>query len=218
MVRIVFILLAIALVSCSLSLIGPSAAVIVTQRAEYVAEATAIRAGILAERTRVASTVVPMNTEAAVQNSMNRLLYATLVADNTPAPGRSVGQLGPETSGMADGAPRQTRFAVTGTAASISESNGCPQQLTSEFPTNTARVYISLIGYDLEPGITLEARWYFGEGLVETQSWQTNSVAEQLCIWFYIDSVTTEFRSGQWWVELRADGRSLGPALGFVME
>ena len=218
MTRIGLILLAMALVSCSLSLIGPSAADVVTQRAEYVAEATAIRVEILAERTRVAAAVVPMNTEAAAQNSVNRQLYATLVADNTVAPGRSVGQLGAETSGMVDGAAGETRFTVAGTAASVSDVDGCPQQLQTRFPVDAARVYVSLVGYDLVPGISLEARWYFGEGLVETHSWQTTRTAEQLCIWFYVEKGSTEFRAGQWWVELRADGRTLGPALGFVLE
>ncbi len=218
MARIGFVLLAMALFSCSLSLVGPSAADVVTQRAEYVAEATAIRAEILAERTRVAATVVPMNTEAAAQNSVNRQLYATVVAYNIAAPGRSIGQLGAESSGMVDGPTGETRFTVAGTAAAVSDLDGCPQQLQTRFPVNAARVFVSLVGYDLTPGILLEARWYFGEGLVDTQSWQTTRTAEQLCIWFYIENGSTEFRVGQWWVELRADGRSLGSALGFVME
>ena len=65
----------------------------------------------------MAATVVPMNTEAAAQNSVNRQLYATVVADNTAAPGRSIGQLGAESSGMVDGPTGETRFTVAGTAA-----------------------------------------------------------------------------------------------------
>ena len=211
------IVLALSLLSCSLSLIGPSAAVVVTQRAEYVAEATAIRAEIVAERTRVVATTLPLLTQAAEQNSVNRQLYATVVANNTPTPELSVGQLGAETSGMADSPGGITRFELLGTAASVSDVDGCPQQLTNWFPVSSSRVYASLVGYDVEPDITLEARWYFGEGLVETQTWQTNRFAGQLCIWFFIEDDSTEFRAGQWWVELHAAGQSIAPASGFTM-
>lgn len=218
MMRLFAIFLAFSMLSCSLSLIGPSAAVVVTQRAEFEVEATVIRADILAERTRVVATVIPLFTEAAAQNSVNRLLYATLVADNTPAPELRVGQLGAESSGMVDGVSGDPRFTVTGTAASVSDFDGCPQQLTRRFSVSSTRVYITMVGYDLEPNITLEARWYFEEGLVETQTWQTDQFTQQLCIWFFIENGTTEFRRGQWWVELRAAGQSLGQALGFVIE
>ena len=218
MMRLIAIFLAFSMLSCSLSLIGPSAAVVVTQRAEFEAEATVIRADILAERTRVVATVIPLFTEAAAQNSVNRLLYATLIADNTPAPELRVGQLGAETSGMVDGVSSDPRFTVTGTAASVSDFDGCPQQLTGRFSVSSTRVYITMVGYDLEPNITLEARWYFEEGLVESQTWQTEQFTQQLCIWFFIENGTTEFRRGQWWVELRAAGQSLGQALGFVIE
>ena len=218
MIRLLAIFLAFSMLSCSLSLIGPSAAVVVTQRAEFQVEATVIQADVLAERTRVIATVIPLFTEAAAQNSVNRLLYATLVADNTPAPELRVGLLGAETSGMVDSVSGETRFTVTGTAASVSDFDGCPQQLTSRFSVSSSRVYITMVGYDLEPNITLEARWYYGEGLVETQTWQTDLFARQLCIWFFIENGTTEFRQGQWWVELRAAGQSLGQALGFVIE
>lgn len=217
MKRFLPIMFALSLLSCSLSLIGPSAAVVVTQRAEYVAEATSIRAEIVAERTRVVATTLPMLTQAAEQNSLNRLLYATVVADNTPAPELSVGQLGAETSGMADSLGGSTRFELLGTTASVSDLDGCPQQLTNRFPVSSPRVYVSLVGYDVQPDITLEARWYFGEGLVETQTWQTHRFAGQLCIWFFIENGTTEFRPGQWWVELRAAGQSIGTSIGFIL-
>ena len=217
-IRLPAILLALSLLSCSLSLIGPSASVVVTQRAEYDVEATVIRADILTESTSVVATVIPLYTEAAAQNAMNRMLYATLVADNTPAPELRVGQLGAESSGMVDDLSEGTRFTVTGTAASVSELNGCPERLTDRFAVNATRVYITMVGYHLEPNIALEARWYFGEGLVETQTWQTEQYAPQLCIWFFIENGSTEFRQGQWWVELRAAGQSLGQALGFVIE
>lgn len=220
-IRLVLLAALAGVSACSLSLNGggqSSSLALATQRAEYVAEATAIRAAVLAGRTQLAATVAPMNTAVAAQNAQNRLLYATVVADHTAVPGRRVGSVGAGSSGMDAGAAGAARFEITGTAATVNENDGCPLRRQSQFSPSAARIYITLIGYDLTPGISLEARWFFGEAPVASYRWQTDTSAAELCIFFYLETEEFQARLGQWWVEVLADGRPLAVALGFSVE
>ena len=210
------------LAACSISLAapdGPSAGEVATLQGNWVAEATALRDSVRAERTMVAATVAVLNTETVRLNEQNRLLYATVAPGNTQEPGIELGILGADSSGMSDvSGSGAARYTVYGTTAAIRTSDGCPTQLQSRFPVSTTRIYVSLLGEALRPGTTLEARWYRGEDLFETSRWQTDTIAERLCIWFYIENGDPPFTRGEWWVQLSADGLSLAPALGFVLE
>jgi hypothetical protein len=105
----------------------------------------------------------------------------------------------------------------TGTTTVVRESDGCVEQTQTRFPIDTPRIYATVHAFNIESGVQMSVAWYYEGTEVLRENWVVPQSSADLCIWFYLEPSTVEFRPGVWSVQLFADGFRLEDAMVFSM-
>lgn len=218
-----------ALASGCQALQGPDVqATLLAEGAAYVAEATAIAAAALSDRALIEATVAAAGTQVAELNSVNQQLLATARAAIPPTPQRVVGSA-PQVEGtilpesinsmeaMSQGGLPSSGFVNTGVAASVRESDGCPDSLQAQFTPDAARIYATTRATSIRAGTVMSVEWRRDGELVFSDSWTVQRDAADFCLWYFITPDDVPFLPGQWSARLFADGAAIEPEAAFVI-
>lgn len=201
---------------CS-ALAGPDVpATLQAENMGFVAEATQIAQAGAADRALIAATAAAAETRVAELQGVNAVLLATVRAGDPLEQGVSVvAQTGSRPASVAEG---QRWFVRTGTASSVRESDGCVVDPQVRFPADVERIYATVHGYNVGAGVVMSVEWLYEGTPVWQESWPLARSWADICMWFYIDPTTVDFRPGNWSVRLFADGFQLEEALIFTIE
>lgn len=184
----------------------------------YKLEETAIAQSASAQRTEVVATAYAAETHVADVASVNLQLLATVRVAETPVLREVAGSL---VLGTPEAAGEGRRwFVKTGVASRVRESDGCVDEadVRIRFSTNEDRIYATVRAFNIEAGTPLSVTWSYNNEIVWQESFNVSYSADQICLWFYIDPATVEFKPGSWTVALFADGFQLEAPMAFSIE
>lgn len=109
--------------------------------------------------------------------------------------------------------PSQPTFAETGplrlrdiTLARAVGSDDCASQVTTQFLTTDARIYIVARAVDVSAGTVITSRWMQDGVELVTFDFIPDFVIENACIWFYVEQVDFPFVVGAYTVQLFLNG------------
>ncbi|MCU0499442.1 MAG: hypothetical protein MUF87_18990 [Anaerolineae bacterium] len=178
------------------------------------------------ERAGYSQTAIVLETQVAFGGALNRELLATLAIQVTPTP-PLVGETRADDLGIivdvtaaAQGnpivsTPANVPFITTGLSTSVREEDGCVVGPQSIFPLNVSRIYATLRATNLQRGTRMRAEWYREGEQVWFDDWTVDTDYESLCIWFFLQPSYVEFSTGNWSVQMYADGQPIGQAMRF---
>lgn len=122
--------------------------------------------------------------------------------------------------------PDVTPFGVTEEAVSAApaltnivmargvNNNDCAQSVVTDFTINDTEIYVVATAMNIEPGMTITARYQIGGNEI-THNFTPDFSINGNCIWFYTDQTETEFTPGNWNVQLDIDGVPAGSPITF---
>lgn len=199
---------------------GPDVqATLQAEGAAYVAEATAIAQTAQARQTSLQATVDAAGTQIAEMSSINQQLLATARVLVPPTPQRVVGSA-PEVAGspmpdMSSDNSATTEFTGTGVAASVRESDGCPNGMQNQFSTSAERIYVTTRASSIRAGTVMSVEWRFNGQVVFNDDWTVKQDAANFCLWYFITPQDVPFQAGNWSVQLFANGVAIEPSVSF---
>ncbi len=175
------------------------------------------------------ATLISRGTEPSVLEGMDANLITPL-----PTIDAGVGQEGGivistpvQDAAANNGAnPNVTPFSATEEAVSAApaltnivmasgvNNNDCAQSVVTTFTVNDAEIYVVATAENIEPGMTITARYQIGGNEVVHDFTPDFSINGN-CIWFYTDQTETEFTPGNWNVQLDIDGQPAGQPVPF---
>ncbi|MCB9451971.1 MAG: hypothetical protein H6672_11060 [Anaerolineaceae bacterium] len=212
--RIVWIL-ALLLSACQVFDTADPQADLQTEIAGYVQEATRVAGTLQANERRIGGTAAAASTQVAGMSSANTQLLATVRAGETPVIGVQ------EVAGLSgvqnELTPGQEYFVHTGVSMRVRDSDGCVENPIVTFPVGVQRIYATVIAYNIKANTPLAAEWSYEGNVVVTQSYNVPRTANQICLWFYIDPSDAPLDSGQWSVQLFANGARLQAPMDFLI-
>lgn len=181
----------------------------------YIETATAVQDTAHLQQTQVMATAQAASTRVADTQRINQQLLATVRAGDLVDPNAAARNSVVATAvGIESG---QRWFVKTGTTTVVRESDGCVEQTQTRFPIDTPRIYATVHAFNIESGVQMSVAWYYEGTEVLRENWVVPQSSADLCIWFYLEPSTVEFRPGVWSVQLFADGFRLEDAMVFSM-
>lgn len=103
------------------------------------------------------------------------------------------------------------------TAAAV-DSDDCAINITSQFETTSAEIYIVAEAVNAPAGTIIEARWFReGESIGPIYSFAPDFDIERACIWFFVDPTDFEFLPGVYAVDLVLNGEPASPSIAFTI-
>jgi len=183
--------------------------------AGYVQEATQIAGTLRANEQHTSATAQAASTQISALSNANTVLLATVRAGETPVP--SVQAVTGLAQSGAELTPGQRYFVRTGVSMRVRDSDGCVENPIVSFPEGVQRIYATVIAYNIEANTPLAAEWSYAGNVVVSQSYTVSRTADEICLWFYIDPTDTPLDSGQWSVQLYAEGWPLEGPMTFAI-
>ncbi len=208
-------LIAVLLSGCRAFTAADTPATLRAEGTAYQAEATTIAETAVARQVEVFVTSQAASTALADLDSINRQLIATARVVIPPTPGRQVG--------VAPGAVVTpgtgiSAFINTVVSGSIRDSDGCPDDIRTQFPTTIPRIYASTTALSVTAGTTLRASWSYAGQVVTQDTYTVPTDQTNFCIWFFIDSAVVSFTPGEWSVTLSANDTPIQPSITFTIQ
>ncbi len=209
------ILLALLLTGCRAFTTTNVPATLQAEGTAFQSEATALVETAVVRQVEVFVTAQAASTDLADLDSINRQLIATARAIIPPTPGREVG--------VAPGAvvtpgTGLSAFVNTVVSGSIRESDGCPDDIRTQFPASVARIYASTTAIAVSAGTTLRASWSYAGQMVTEDSYTVPADQTNFCIWFFLDPSVVPFTPGEWSVTLSANDTPIQPTVTFTIQ
>lgn len=222
-------LFACALVGCQALTPQDERAPLQTQGASFQSEVAQLQTSSAQEMANAQATFELARTDIAVDNAINQQLLSTLgiritptprlTTDNgpddigmivTPGAGAAISSPGLDTStGANAGSPSPadtgSAFLVTGTAATVRESDGCVETTTSTFSIDAPRVYATFVANNLQAGTALRVDWTQNGETMYFSDWTPDQNYPQICVWFYITNADVAFIPGAWSARVMAN-------------
>lgn len=214
--------LLLALSACQVLGRADNQATLQAEAEAYVAEATAVAQTAQARQQQLAVTADAAGTQIAEMNSINQQLLATARALIPPTPGRTVGSA-PEVAGspmpemMSEGGTVAQAFINTGVTGSVRDSDGCADGLQTQFSASADRIYVTTRATSIRAGTVMSVEWRYEGQVVFSDSWTVDQDAAGFCLWYYITPEDVPFQTGNWTVQLAADGSMIEPTVSFTI-
>ena len=215
------------------------AATLQAQRSSMIDEATSIAQAAQVQGTQVMATAVAAQTYVALMEGRNRQLIATMqvafpptqavVQDlgpstpgqmATPAPSGSFDEATPppqDNSGSSGVSLGDASFTQVGTAASVRDSDGCADQLSSSFPADVQRIYITTRALNVTGGTQMRVEWFYEGQLTYSEGYTIPADDDDFCMWFFIAPTDVSLSSGSWSVTLFANNQAVAPPANFTV-
>ena len=96
------------------------------------------------------------------------------------------------------------------TASDIRFTDGCAVDSVSIFSPSQSKIYLTVIGSNVQQGTRYSVTWMNdGQAVPTTDAWTADQNYDQICIWFFIEA---PFEPGSWTADLNANGSSVGQA------
>jgi hypothetical protein len=215
------------------------AATLQAQRSAMIDEATSIAQAAQVQGTQVVATSVAAQTYVALMEGRNRQLIATMqvafpptqavIQDlgpstpgqmATPAPPGSFEEATPppqdnsETSGGSIG---NSSFTQVGTAASVRDSDGCADQLSTSFPADVQLIYITTRALNVIGGTQMRVEWFFEGQLAYSEGYTIPADDDDFCMWFSLVPTSGSLSSGSWSVTMFANDQAVAPPANFTV-
>ena len=95
-------------------------------------------------------------------------------------------------------------------------SDDCAINITSNFTTSTAEIYIVATGVNIPAGTNIAARFAIA-GQEIRHDFTPDFDINGSCIWFFIDQNDLEFRAGTWSVQLELNGTPASQPMPFTI-
>lgn len=99
--------------------------------------------------------------------------------------------------------------------ASGVNDNDCARDTNPRFTPSSTEIYVVATAYDIPAGTNITSTWQNNGTEVAVFSFQTETIIDGNCIWFFIDQTDAEFVPGTWSVELLINDVSASPPLPF---
>jgi len=202
-----------------------------TQQAEvtaYIGETTAIAQRMVEASTHAVATAAAAETYIAQVDGINRQVVATLRASIPPTPqivtavdpSLPLGTISPGSgagAGMTDAMGTMPENTIaqflqfTQTATSVRSSDGCADNVTSQFSTSAAEIYATARALNVIAGTELGVEWSFAGQVVYTSSFAVEQDNPDFCFWFFITPADVPFTPGEWSVRILVNGAPIQP-------
>lgn len=200
-------------------------ATLAIEQTAYATEVVLIQATIQAAQIESAQTVQAAEVQATQISGVNRLLLATVRANQPPTVERVPAILDESSveSQMEDSMPGENGGATTSgsmqvrdvaTARSVRQADGCAVSTQSQFPANTSRVYLTARVDNLQAGTQFSVEWRYYDEIIDRSEWTANEGSDSLCIWFYTDG---PFDTGDWSATLYVNGSQIQPVATYTV-
>jgi hypothetical protein len=211
------------LVGCSALGGEDLSATLQAQGTAYIAEATAISDRMAAMGTQIAATTAYAATYVAQVDGTNRQIVATLRASVPPTPQivtamnpeLPIGTLTsdmmgmPEIAGAGGGILQFLQF--TQTASSVRSSDGCAENVTSQFTPATSQIYATARALNVSAGTELGVEWLYEGQIVYSSRFVVEQFSPDYCFWFFITPQDVPFTPGNWSVRMLVNGAPTQP-------
>ncbi|MCB9454689.1 MAG: hypothetical protein H6671_01740 [Anaerolineaceae bacterium] len=207
--------LALLLSACQVFSTSNPQAELQVEIADYVQDATQVSGTINANEGRIRATAEAASTQIAAVDRANTRLLATVRAGETPVP--AVQAVSGLAQGGAELTPGQRYFVRTGVSMRVRDADGCVENPIVVFPEGVQRIYATIIAYNIQANTPMAAEWSYEGTVVVTQNYNVPRTADQICLWFYIDPTDAPLNTGQWAVQLYADGFRLETPMNFTI-
>ncbi len=99
--------------------------------------------------------------------------------------------------------------------ASGVNDNDCARDTNPRLTPNSTEIYVVATAYNIPAGANITSTWQSNGTEVAFFSFQTETIIDGSCIWFFIDQTDAEFVPGIWSVELRINDVSASQPLPF---
>lgn len=177
-----------------------------TARVETVVFAST-QAGTVVALQSTADSAAAMETQLAQLQLQNQSLQGTLDAVETTGvmilPTPTLAPVAP-TQGLPVLAQNYSDIRTT----LVIDAAGCGGNKQGRFATNDSRIYLTMVGTDIQPNQAHQVRWYLGQQLrYDSAPWIPEQSYAQTCIYFWIDPSITPFDVGIWRAELLVDNQ-----------
>ncbi len=196
-------------------------------------EMTGIADRIAAAGTQAAATAVAVETYVAQVDGVNRQVVATLRAGIPPTP-QIVTALDPAlpigtldagsaaAAGGAGGTMSDSNIAqflqFTQTASSVRSSDGCAENVTSQFSTGTSQIYATARALNVAAGTEMGVEWSLAGQIVYSSSFVVEQNNPDFCFWFFITPEDVPFTPGEWSVRILVNGAPIQPFTFMITE
>ncbi len=182
----------------------------------YATESVSIEQTVESYRLQVQITAVAAETEVWVAGNVNQQLLATARVLSPPTQSVVAGiaaESATDMTGEGDG----MRFSEVVTASGVRQSDGCAEQVQTQFSQDSERIYVVAQIPILEPQTVMGVEWLDEGQLVYADSWVAASGGSDYCVWYFITPEDVAFSPGNWSVRLSAGGSILGSAAPFTI-
>lgn len=152
------------------------------------------------------ATVVQMTT---LENDLQRLTNQNGTLQATLNPQAAIP---PTAAVVATPVPAvNTTYRNTTTSTGVRDIDSCALDSVTQFAISNvndlSEIYFTTVGQNVRANTNFSTRWYFGEELrYESATWAPDINYNEVCMYFFLQSSDTTYQSGQWAVELVADG------------
>jgi hypothetical protein len=189
---------------------------LIAENVSYSTEAAGITQTTEARRTEIQVTAQAAGTQVGQMQGANRVLLATVRAGETPTIG-VVANPAPITGtpGVVNSSPAQ--FTDIRTASTIRKSDDCADQLQTEFPADSPKIYITAHAFNIHKGTRMGVEWRYQGNPAHQESFVVPRDDDDYCLWFFIDPTMVQLSPGQWSVRLFANDAALDPAVSFTI-
>lgn len=192
---------------------------LIAENTAYAAEASAIPLSIGGTAVAVAETAIAAETQIAEMNSVNRQLFATLVAVIPPTPRPQISTEGiVEVTTVASGdvvAPDGAVLVELAVTDRKRDSDGCADGTSSQFSVNTPIIYATTRATAIRSGAVVSVEWQYQGQAISSGSYTLPTDQSNFCIWFPLDPANVAFTAGQWSVQFLLDGQTMEPIVYF---
>lgn len=93
----------------------------------------------------------------------------------------------------------------------------CANGITNTFTTQSERIYIVALAFDIAPNTDISSVWYRGDEQLTVFTFTPSFPINNACIWFYADTTDFTFSVGSYDVILQLNGQDVTPPIGFTI-
>ena len=173
-------------------------------------------------------TLIARGTPESVIREFQSMTMASLVT-LTPTPAPQTADLGdglpevivtplalptPEATPTFD--PDAPRYAEIVTAAGVG-SDDCAVNVTTDFTTQSAAIYVVARALNIPPGTRLSSEWVANGQPVVSYDFTPNFPIRDACVWFFVTPADVTFVPGEWSVQLAINGIPNGSPARFTI-
>jgi hypothetical protein len=96
-------------------------------------------------------------------------------------------------------------------------SDDCAVNVTTDFTTQSAAVYVVARALNIPPGTRLSSEWAANGQPVVSYDFTPNFSIRDACVWFFVTPADVTFMPGEWSVQLAINGIPNGSPARFTI-